>query len=119
MNQSISNQCVRFQTGVGGRSHEASKTAVLQFTRFAAADWAACSINVTAICPSLIMTDTNQRLNETKPEVIDKPVAGNHVDRSIRPEDIGPLAVFLANSASNYITGAARLIDGVAPFSDL
>jgi NAD(P)-dependent dehydrogenase (short-subunit alcohol dehydrogenase family) len=28
------------------------------------------------------------------------------------PEELGPLAVYLASSASNYVTGAALVIDG-------
>jgi gluconate 5-dehydrogenase len=106
MNAFISNR------GVGGRSYEASKAAVLQFTRSTAADWAAYGINVNAICPGLFMTDTNQRWNETKPEVIEKLVAGIPMGRAGKPEEIGPLAVFLASAASGFITGSAILIDG-------
>jgi NAD(P)-dependent dehydrogenase (short-subunit alcohol dehydrogenase family) len=29
-----------------------------------------------------------------------------------RPEEIGPLAVYLASDASRYVTGAAFVIDG-------
>jgi gluconate 5-dehydrogenase len=29
-----------------------------------------------------------------------------------RPEDIGPLAVYLASDASRYMTGAVLVIDG-------
>ena len=29
-----------------------------------------------------------------------------------QPEDLGPLAVYLASDASRYMTGAALLIDG-------
>jgi NAD(P)-dependent dehydrogenase (short-subunit alcohol dehydrogenase family) len=29
-----------------------------------------------------------------------------------RPEDLGPLAVYLASDASRYMTGAVLLIDG-------
>lgn len=106
MNAFVSNR------GIGGRSYETSKAAVLQFTRSAAADWAQYGINVNAICPGLFMTDANKQWNETKPEVIDKLVAGIPMGRAGKPEELGPLAVFLASPASDYMTGAAILIDG-------
>ena len=56
--------------GIGGRSYETSKAAVLHFTRAAAADWAPHGITVNAICPGLFMTDVNREWNEKRPEVI-------------------------------------------------
>jgi len=40
--------------GIGGRSYETSKAAVIQFTRAVAADWAPYGITVNAICPRRI-----------------------------------------------------------------
>ncbi len=65
-----------------------------------------------AICPGLFMTDANRAWNETKPEVIEKLVAGIPMGRAGEPDEIGPLAVFLASPASSYITGATHIIDG-------
>lgn len=98
--------------GIGGRSYETAKAAVIGFTRTAAADWAPHKITVNAICPGLFMTDANKRWLEIKPEVIDKMVANIPMGRSGEPEEIGPLAVFLASPASSYITGATMMIDG-------
>jgi gluconate 5-dehydrogenase len=106
MNAFISNR------GIGGRSYETAKAAIVQFTRAAAADWAPYGVTVNAICPGLFMTDANRAWTETKPEVIDKVVAGIPMGRAGEPAEIGPLAVFLASPASSYITGAAHLIDG-------
>ncbi len=98
--------------GIGGRSYEATKAAVSQFTRCAAADWAPHQITVNAICPGLFMTDTNREWNEKKPEVIEKLVAGIPVGRAGEPDELGPLAVYLASPASAFMTGAALVIDG-------
>ncbi len=106
MNAFISNR------GIGGRSYETAKAAVLQFTRAAAADWAPYGITVNAICPGLFMTDANKRWKETRPEVIEKLVANIPMGRAGEPEEIGPLAVFLASPASSFVTGAAHVIDG-------
>ncbi len=98
--------------GVGGRGYETGKAAVLHFTRCAAADWAPYGITVNAICPGLFMTDTNKAWNERKPEVIDALLQNVPLGRAGEPDEIGPLAVYLASPAASYVTGAAFVIDG-------
>lgn len=98
--------------GIGGRGYETAKAAVLHFTRCAAADWAPHGITVNAICPGLFMTDTNREWNERRPEVIAEFVKHIPMGRPGEPEEIGPLAVYLASPASAYVTGAAFVIDG-------
>ena len=98
--------------GIGGRSYETSKAAVIQFTRAVAADWAPHGITVNAICPGGFMTEPNVRWAKDNPDVItsfkDQIPAGDFG----QPEDLGPLAVYLASDASRYMTGAALVIDG-------
>jgi NAD(P)-dependent dehydrogenase (short-subunit alcohol dehydrogenase family) len=98
--------------GIAGRHYETAKAAVLHFTRCAAADWAPHGITVNAICPGLFMTDANKRWNETRPDVIQAIVANIPMGRTGEPEEIGPLAVYLASPAAAYVTGAAYVIDG-------
>ena len=98
--------------GIGGRDYETGKAAVLHFTRCAAADWAPHGITVNAICPGLFMTDINRQWNEKRPDVIEAFVKNVPMGRPGEPEEIGPLAVFLASPAASYITGAAYVIDG-------
>jgi NAD(P)-dependent dehydrogenase (short-subunit alcohol dehydrogenase family) len=98
--------------GVGGRGYETAKAAVLHFTRCAAADWAPHKITVNAICPGLFMTDANRQWNERRPEVIAEFVKHVPMGRAGEPDEIGPLAVYLASPASGYVTGAAYVIDG-------
>jgi gluconate 5-dehydrogenase len=98
--------------GIGGRHYEAAKAAVLHFTKCAAADWAPHGITVNAICPGLFMTDVNRAWKEKRPDVIEAFVANVPMGRPGEPEEIGPLAVFLASPASGYVTGAAYVIDG-------
>jgi gluconate 5-dehydrogenase len=98
--------------GIGGRDYETGKAAVLHFTRCAAADWAPHGITVNAICPGLFMTDINRQWNERRPDVIQAFVQNVPMGRPGEPDEIGPLAVFLASPASSYVTGAAYVIDG-------
>ena len=97
---------------IGGRSYETSKAAVIQFTRAAAADWAPHGVTVNAICPGGFMTAPNVRWSAEHPEVISKFRELIPQGDFGRPEDLGPLAVYLASDASRYMTGAALVIDG-------
>ncbi len=98
--------------GIGGRHYETGKAAVLQFTRAAAADWAPHGVTVNAILPGMFMTEPNQRWARENPEAISSARAQIPMGDTGRPEDLGPLAVYLASDASRYMTGAALVIDG-------
>ncbi|GAB4148241.1 MAG: SDR family oxidoreductase [Planctomycetaceae bacterium] len=98
--------------GIGGRSYETSKAAVIQFTRAVATDWAPHGITVNAICPGGFMTEPNVRWAEQNPEIIDTFKSQIPAGDFGRPEDLGPLAVYLASDASRYMTGASLVIDG-------
>ncbi len=98
--------------GIAGRHYETAKGAMLQFTRAVAADWAPHKITVNAILPGGFMTEPNQRWSKIHPEVIERFRANIPVGDFGRPEDLGPLAVYLASDASRYMTGAALVIDG-------
>lgn len=98
--------------GIGGRCYETSKAAVIQFTKATAADWAPRGVTVNAICPGGFMTAPNQRWSKENPEVIESFNAQIPMGKFGEPEDLGPLAVYLASDASRYMTGATLLIDG-------
>jgi gluconate 5-dehydrogenase len=98
--------------GIGGRSYETSKAAVIAFTRATAADWAPHRVTVNAICPGGFMTEPNQRWASQNPEIIDTFKKQIPAGEFGQPEDLGPLAVYLACDASRYMTGASLVIDG-------
>jgi gluconate 5-dehydrogenase len=58
------------------------------------------------------MTEPNQRWSKLNPEVIANFRAQIPLGDFGQPEDLGPLAVYLASDASRYMTGAALVIDG-------
>lgn len=97
---------------IGGRSYETSKAAVIQFTRAVAADWAKHRVTVNAICPGGFLTEPNQRWLKTNPQVIETFRKQIPMGDLGEPEDLGPLAVYLASDVSRYMTGAALVIDG-------
>ncbi|MFT5470889.1 MAG: NAD(P)-dependent dehydrogenase (short-subunit alcohol dehydrogenase family) [Verrucomicrobiales bacterium] len=98
--------------GIGGRSYETAKSAVIGFTRATAADWAPHGVTVNAICPGGFMTEPNQRWARENPEVIREFESQIPMGKFGEPEDLGPLAVYLASEASRYMTGASLVIDG-------
>lgn len=98
--------------GIGGRSYETAKAAVIQFTKATAADWAPHGITVNAICPGGFMTEPNQRWASENPDVIVEFESAIPMGKFGEPEDLGPLAVYLASDASRYMTGASLVIDG-------
>lgn len=98
--------------GIGGRHYETAKAAVIHFTRAVAADWAPHGITANAILPGFFMTEPNRRWARENPAMIDSIRASVPMGEPGRPEDLGPLAVYLASDASRYMTGSALLIDG-------
>jgi gluconate 5-dehydrogenase len=97
---------------IGGRHYETAKAAVVQFTRAVASDWAQHRITVNAILPGGFMTDANKRWQTIHPEVIEEFQRQIPMGGFGEPEDMGPLAVYLASDASRYMTGASLVIDG-------
>jgi len=98
--------------GITGRHYEAAKAGVLMLTRSLAADWAPHGITVNAICPGIFATDPNKLWAQKHPDVIDAYVRNIPIGKLGEPEDLGPLAVYLASDAARYMTGAALVIDG-------
>jgi NAD(P)-dependent dehydrogenase (short-subunit alcohol dehydrogenase family) len=85
---------------IAGRHYETAKAAMLQFTRAVAADWAVHKITVNAILPGGFMTEPNQRWSKLSPDVIERFRANIPLGDFGQPEDLGPLAVYLASDAS-------------------
>jgi NAD(P)-dependent dehydrogenase (short-subunit alcohol dehydrogenase family) len=96
----------------GGRAYEAGKGAVIHFTRAVAADWAPYRVTVNAIAPGLFLTEPNARWSRLNPAEMETSKAQIPMGELGRPEDLGPLAVYLASDASRYMTGAVLVIDG-------
>ena len=97
---------------IGGRSYETSKAAVIHFTRATAADWAPHGVTVNAICPGGFMTEPNVKWAAQNPTIIETFKQQVPAGDFGQPEDLGPLAVYLASDASRYITVASIVIDG-------
>jgi NAD(P)-dependent dehydrogenase (short-subunit alcohol dehydrogenase family) len=97
---------------IEGRHYETAKAALAGFTRAVAADWAPRGVTVNAIAPGGFLTDANRRWFGERPDwqkVIESRIP---MGRLGQPDEIGPLALYLASDASRYMTGAVLVIDG-------
>jgi NAD(P)-dependent dehydrogenase (short-subunit alcohol dehydrogenase family) len=97
---------------IHGRHYEAAKAAMVGFTRAVGADWAPRGVTVNAIAPGGFMTDANRRWFRERPEFQKEVEALIPMGRLGEPDELGPLALYLASEASRYMTGALLVIDG-------
>jgi NAD(P)-dependent dehydrogenase (short-subunit alcohol dehydrogenase family) len=90
-------------------SYNASKAAVHHLTRSLAAEWAVHNIRVNAIAPGYVKTEMAP---VDQPEFRQNWILDAPLQRYATPEEIAPSVVYLASSASAFMTGSILLIDG-------
>ncbi len=90
-------------------AYNASKGAVVNFTRALAAEWGKYNINVNAICPGFFPSKMSRGLLEKIAPLV---IAATPLQRLGGDEDLKGLIVFLASEASRYITGQSIAVDG-------
>ena len=82
-----------------------------QLTKSLAAEWGRYDIQVNCIAPGFILTDLNRAMWQA-PEMEAWLRHSQANPRLGRPEDVAPLAVFLAGRGADYITGQIIPVDG-------
>jgi NAD(P)-dependent dehydrogenase (short-subunit alcohol dehydrogenase family) len=95
----------------GRAPYAASKSGVIGLTRVLALEWASRGVTVNAICPGPFATEMNRALLNDPvryAEFVQKIPLGRWGDL----HEIKGVVVFLASTASSYMTGAALLLDG-------
>lgn len=100
-----------FQGGIRVPSYAAAKSGVAGVTRAMANELAPHGVQVNAIAPGYIATANTAALRadeQRNRQILERIPAG----RWGSPEDIGGTAVFLASSASDYISGHILAVDG-------
>ncbi|HEY7037867.1 MAG TPA: 3-oxoacyl-ACP reductase family protein [Methylomirabilota bacterium] len=100
------------QVGLPGYSaYAASKSGVTGFTRALAAEWARHSIQVNALAPGWFVTDMNADAFDD-PRTRERLLRDVPARRTGRLDEVGPLVVYLASSASDFMTGQTLFLDG-------
>jgi len=94
-----------------GMAYGASKGGIGQVTRAMAEAWSANGIACNAIAPGFFPTGLTAPVFEQK-ELTNKLAAQTAIGRNGELDDLDGITVFLASSASNYITGQVIYVDG-------
>jgi 2-hydroxycyclohexanecarboxyl-CoA dehydrogenase len=96
----------------GTAAYNATKEAIRSLTRTAAAEWGKHGICVNVIVPTIV-TDAARDFMERRPGIEEQLVAQIPLRRmGDVDKDIGPVAVFLASSDSDFVTGQTIHVDG-------
>ena len=95
----------------GYAAYSASKGGLLALTRALAVEWARHNIQVNAIAPGWFVTSMNEAAFQD-PRTSERLLRNVPARRTGRTEELGPLVVYLASAASDYVTGEVVFIDG-------
>ena len=99
--------------GVGGNAgqanYAASKAGIIGFTKSIAKEAASRNIQVNAIAPGFIETEMTDHLPDAVKTWF---IENSPIKRPGKPEEVARIAVFLASSDSDYITGQVIHVDG-------
>jgi gluconate 5-dehydrogenase len=94
----------------GWAPYSASKGGVITLTKTLAWEWAP-TVRVNAIAPGAFETDINAAIRE-QPGVKEIIAGEIPLGRWGSPDELGPLAVYMASSANAYMTGTIVSLDG-------
>ena len=95
-----------------GAPYAASKGGLVQLTKSLAVAWAKDNIQVNAVLPGWIVTDLTRGIQDADPNRYDNISRRIPTGRWGEPSELAGAAVFLASTASDYVTGATLAIDG-------
>ena len=99
------------QARAGAADYDCSKGALRNLTRTLVLEVSELGITVNNIAPGMVLTPFNQAAIDD-PDLLEKQVQSIPLKRAAQPEEIGRLAVFLASSEADYVTGATYVMDG-------
>ncbi len=96
---------------IGFNAYNASKAAVINYTRTLAIDHALEGIRVNCVCPGLIQTPLTAAATDVG-DLWDRWVAKAAMKRAGQPEEIADVIAYLLSAQASYVTGAAIVADG-------
>lgn len=92
-------------------AYNASKGALIQFSRSIAVEYGADGIRSNAVCPGLIATEMTADLMSDE-KLMDEWRKGYPIGRFGEPEDVAQACLYLAGDEAAFVTGAVLPVDG-------
>jgi NAD(P)-dependent dehydrogenase (short-subunit alcohol dehydrogenase family) len=106
-----------FKGGVGMLHYDASKGAVISMTRSLAREWGDAGIRVNAIAPGAVDTEISVSLaDDAQRARREKLPLSRAIKRAEDPDDLVGTCLYLASSASDFMTGNTIIVDGGVEF---
>jgi len=93
-------------------TYGASKGGIVQMARSIACAWAPDNIQVNSILPGWIDTEMTQQARRDIPGLNERVASRTPAGRWGETKDLIGAAIFLASSASDFVTGVALPVDG-------
>jgi 2-dehydro-3-deoxy-D-gluconate 5-dehydrogenase len=93
-------------------AYSASKGGIVQLTKALAAAWARDNIQVNAVLPGWIDTELTRNARREVPGLNESVLRRTPAGRWGEMDDMAGVAVFLASSASDFVSGVAIPVDG-------
>jgi NAD(P)-dependent dehydrogenase (short-subunit alcohol dehydrogenase family) len=95
----------------GQAVYAATKAAIVQLVRTAAAEFGPSGVRVNAVAPGVVETPLTAPIKANK-EWFDAYAAKSVLRRWAQPDEIAGPTVFLASDAASYVTGTVLFVDG-------
>jgi 2-deoxy-D-gluconate 3-dehydrogenase len=93
-------------------AYAASKGGMVQMTKAMACAWAKDNIQVNTVLPGWIDTELTRGARQDVEGLHERIEARTPAGRWGRPDEFAGIAVFLAGSGSDFVTGAVIPVDG-------
>jgi len=95
-------------------SYSASKAALNQLTRTMAVEWGKYNIQVNAVCPTIILTKSGKKFWSDTKRIKQRNLKEARIPlhRFGKPQEVADTILYLASSATDFITGVSLPLDG-------
>src|SRR5215472_9896290 len=99
-------------TDDGKSVYGAAKAAVAHLTAALSTEWAPRGVRVNALAPTTTVTEFTQGTMAANPARFERLRSRIKLGRYAQPADLAGAAIFLASSASDFVTGQTLFVDG-------
>ncbi len=101
-----------YEAGHGQSAYGASKAALVNLTRVMAREMAADGIRVNVVCPGPIKSEMTEGAERTAPGFYERAGGATLQGRTAETDEIVGPVVYLASSASSFVTGESHSVSG-------